>query len=43
MSIFDIILLVLSLLVGLYGAIASSYSSFADLVNPGLLCKTMLA
>jgi hypothetical protein len=30
----DIILLILSLIIGLYGAIASSYSSFADLVNP---------
>jgi hypothetical protein len=26
--------LILSLIVGFYGAIASSYSSFSDLVNP---------
>ncbi|UJR36334.1 hypothetical protein I4U23_029062 [Adineta vaga] len=30
----DIALLILSLLVGLFGALASSYSSFSDLVNP---------
>jgi hypothetical protein len=30
----DIALLILSLAVGLYGAGASSYSSFSDLVNP---------
>ncbi|CAF1650243.1 unnamed protein product [Adineta ricciae] len=30
----DIALLVLSLAVGLFGALASSYSSFSDLVNP---------
>ncbi|CAF5194593.1 unnamed protein product [Rotaria magnacalcarata] len=30
----DIILLLLALFVGLYGALASSYSSFSDLVNP---------
>ncbi|CAF4260860.1 unnamed protein product [Rotaria socialis] len=30
----DIILLALALFVGLYGALASSYSSFSDLVNP---------
>jgi len=30
----DIFLLIFSLIVGLYGAIASSYSSFSDLINP---------
>ncbi|CAF4006860.1 unnamed protein product, partial [Adineta steineri] len=30
----DIALLILSLIVGFFGAIASSYSSFSDLVNP---------
>jgi hypothetical protein len=30
----DIALLFLSLAVGLYGAVASSYSSFSDLVDP---------
>jgi len=30
----DIVLLILSLIVGLYGAVASSYSSFSDLIDP---------
>jgi hypothetical protein len=36
---YDIFLLILSLLVGLYGAIASSYSSFSDLVDPKTYVK----
>ncbi len=35
----DLILLLLTLIVGLYGAIASSYSSFADLIDPKTFVK----
>jgi hypothetical protein len=35
----DIILLFLALVVGFYGAIASSYSSFSDLVSPATFVK----
>ena len=35
----DIVLLICSLLIGLYGAIASSYSSFAGLVSPDTFVK----
>lgn len=35
----DKVLLFLSLLAGFYGAIASSYTSFSDLVNPGTFVK----
>jgi solute carrier family 32 (vesicular inhibitory amino acid transporter) len=35
----EIVLLFLSLLVGLYGALASSYSSFSDLVKPSSYVK----
>lgn len=31
---YDLILLSISLLIGIYGALASSYSSFSDLVDP---------
>ena len=35
----DIALLAIALLVGLYGALASSYSSFSDLINPSSYVK----
>ncbi|CAF2552187.1 unnamed protein product [Rotaria sp. Silwood2] len=35
----DIVILAIALLIGLYGALASSYSSFSDLVNPSSYVK----